>query len=173
MDLQLVERENVIIGQDFLTWLWFRSESGEGAFKLDDGRSFSLNMEQRISVQGGDGEGVETATVSSPRGVLSEAKTGLRTGKKVNKAQIRFELDSDEWLVQVKADDFGMSGLKTPKIDTKDEEGDDPDAKFLEKIYLIETCLKMYDVVFTEFLNVRLTPGWNAEAAQVQEWIED
>ncbi len=119
MDLSLVERENVLLGQDFLTWLWYKTDNDNVLFQLEDKRTFSLQMEQKVSVQGGDGEGVETATVSSPRGELTEAKTGLRTGKKVNKAQLLFTMDQDEWLMQVNSKDFGLSGLKTPKIRQK------------------------------------------------------
>lgn len=172
MDLALVERENTIIGQDFLTWLWFKTESESPLFTNKDNHTFSVNMEQRVSVQGGEGEGKETASVSSPRGELTEAKTGLRTGKKVNKAQLRFELDQDEWLLQLKADDFSLSGFKTPKINTKDEEGDDPDAKFLEKLYLMEKCLHMLDTVFTVFLRMRVSKEWDAEADRIKDWIE-
>ncbi len=172
MDLALVERENSLIGQDFLTWLWFKTEAETPLFSNKDNHTFHVNMEQRVSVQGGEGEGKETASVSSPRGELTEAKTGLRTGKKVNKAQLRFEMDQDEWLLQLKSDDFSLSGFKTPKIQTKDEEGDDPDAKFLEKIYLIEKCLDMLDTVFAVFLKVRLSKDWDAEADKVKDWIE-
>lgn len=171
MDLQLVERENVLLGQDFLTWLWYKTESENALFAIKDKRTFSVNMEQRVSVQGGDGEGVETATVSSPRGELTEAKTGLKTGKKVNKAQLRFEMDQDEWLMQVKADDFGLSGFKTPKINTKDDDGDDPDSKFLEKLFLLERGLEMLDAVFTRFLALRLSREWTEESAAVKLWI--
>jgi hypothetical protein len=90
----------------------------------------------------------------------------------VQRAQLRFEMDQDEWFVQLKADDFSLSGFKTPKINTKDEEGDDPDAKFLEKIYLLEKCLDMLDTVFAVFLKVRLDKGWDAEADKIKDWIE-
>jgi hypothetical protein len=171
MDLSLVERENVLLGQDFLTWLWYKTDSETVLFALEDKRTFSLQMEQRVSVQGGEGEGLETATVSSPRGELTEAKTGLRTGKKVNKAQLLFTMDQDQWLVQVNAADFGLSGLKTPKISTKDDEGDDPDAKFLEKLFLLERCLEMFDIVFAQFLALRMSKGWAEEVARVKLWI--
>jgi hypothetical protein len=171
MDLSLVERENVLLGQDFLTWLWYKTDSETVLFALEDKRTFSLQMEQRVSVQGGEGEGVETATVSSPRGELTEAKTGLRTGKKVNKAQLLFTMDQDQWLVQVNAADFGLSGLKTPKISTKDDEGDDPDAKFLEKMFLLERCLEMFDIVFSQFLALRMSKDWAEESARVKLWI--
>ena len=172
MDLSLVERENTILGQDFLTWLWYKTDVENVMFALEDKRTFTLQMEQKLSVQGGEGETKATATVSSPAGELSEAKTGLRTGKKVNKAQLLFSMDEDNWLVQVNSTDFGLSGLKTPKIATKDDEGDDPDAKFLEKMFLMEKCLEMLDVVFTQFLTLRMNKNaWEEESASIKLWI--
>lgn len=171
MDLSLVERENTLLGQDFLTWLWYKTDSDNVLFSLKDKRTFTLQMEQKISVQGGEGETKATTTVSSPGNEMSEARTGLLHGKKVNKAQLLFSMDQDNWLVQISAADFGLSGLKTPKIATKDDEGDDPDAKFLEKIFLIERCLEMLDVVYTQFLTLRMSKDWKEEAANVKLWI--
>ncbi|QJB58026.1 hypothetical protein [Pseudodesulfovibrio sp. zrk46] len=171
MDLSLVERENTLLGQDFLTWLWYKTDNETVLFQLEDKRTFSVHMEQKVSVQGGEGETKATATVSSPGGELSEAKTGLLTGKKVNKAQLLFSMDEDDWLVTVSAADFGISGLKTPKVATKDEEGDDPDGKFLEKMFLVERCLEMVDIVFTQFLKLRMSKDWREESAAVKLWI--
>ena len=81
MDLALAERENTILGQDFLTWLWHATEARNGIFKDREGREFHLRMEERLSVQGGDGEGLESASVKSPSGELTEARSGLRTGQ--------------------------------------------------------------------------------------------
>lgn len=171
MDLSLVERENTLLGQDFLTWLWYKTDNDNILFQLEDKRTFSLQMEQKVSVQGGEGETKSTATVSSPGGELDEAKAGLLTGKKVNKAQLLFSMDQDDWLLTVNAADFGLSGLKTPKVATKDEDGDDPDSKFLEKMFLVERCLEMFDIVFNEFLKLRMSREWNEEAAKVKLWI--
>lgn len=171
MDLSLVERENVLLGQDFLTWLWYKTDNDNPHFELEDKRTFSVQMEQKVSVQGGEGETKATATVSSPAGELNEARAGLLTGKKVNKAQLLFAMDEDDWLVTVNAADFGLSGLKTPKISTKDDEGDDPDAKFLEKIFLIERCVEMVDILFAHFLKLRMSRDWEEEAAKVKLWI--
>lgn len=80
--LMLAERENTLLGQDFLTWLWYKSEIQDGMFELDNGERFMLYMEQRMSVQGGDGENVDTATVNSASGDMTEVLYGLKTGKK-------------------------------------------------------------------------------------------
>ena len=173
MDLQLAERENSLLGQDFLTWLWFKSERTNGWFKTREDEHFALNMEQRISVQGGDNDGKETASVSSPRGVLTEARTGLKHGKKVSKAQIRIEIEEESWIMTLKADDFGISGFKTPKVDTKTEEGDDPDSKFYEKMFLLEKCLNMLDDVYVQFVELRVDGNWAQEIQEMRKWIEE
>ena len=171
MDLSLVERENTLLGQDFLTWLWYKTDNDGSLFQLIDKRTFNVQMEQKVSVQGGEGETKATATVSNPGGELSEAKTGLLTGKKVSKAQLLLSMDEDDWLVTINSTDFGISGLKTPKIATKDDEGDDPDAKFLEKIFLIEKSIEMLDVVFAVFLKLRMSKDWKEESANIKLWI--
>ncbi|XPV77232.1 MAG: hypothetical protein ACNI27_04745 [Desulfovibrio sp.] len=172
MDLQLADRENSLLGQDFLTWLWFRSERNNSWFQTKGGDHFALNMEQRISVQGGDNDGKETASVSSPRGVLTEARTGLRHGKKVSKAQIRIEIEEESWIMTIKSDDFGLSGLKTPKVDTKQEDGDDPDSRIFEKIFLLEKCLTYLDDIYMQFVDLRVDGNWAEELIHMRKWIE-
>ncbi|WP_320170444.1 hypothetical protein [Maridesulfovibrio sp.] len=171
--LMLAERENTLLGQDFLTWLWFKSEINDGMFEQENGERFMLYMEQRMSVQGGDGENVDTATVNSASGDMTEVLYGLRTGKKVTRAQLKMEIDENVWQVQIKAEDFAMGGLKTPKVDMKDEEGDDPDGKFLEKIYLIEKCMTLFDRVFKEFITLRISEQWQDEVAKFRHWLRE
>jgi hypothetical protein len=171
MDRTLTERENTILGQDFLTWLWHATEARGGVFKDRDGREFHLRMEERLSVQGGDGEGLESASVKSPSGELTEARSGLRTGKKVNRAQLRFDRDPEAWQLTLKDTDFSLSGLKTPKIESGKSDDDDPDARVLEKMFLVEQCLELLDGVYREFLAVRLSPKWAEETRTVATWI--
>ncbi len=167
------ELTDVILGQEFLTWLWFKSEAGSGQFRNSEGVTFGVYMEQRISVQGGEGESLETATVSGPMSELREARLGLSTGKKVNRALLRIERDADTWSVSLKAEDFQLNSMKTPVIE-KDGEDDDPDGAFLEKIYLIESCLGYIYEVYRQFLTVRLSPAdWQEEVKAFRNWLAD
>ena len=107
MDLMmLAERENSLLGREFLTWLWFASDSRDGRFTATDGTDFTLHMEKKISVQGGEGESLETATVSGPGAELTEARAGLLAGKKVDKALVVVEIDADAWQLQLSSKDF-------------------------------------------------------------------
>ncbi|MDD2219797.1 MAG: hypothetical protein PHO79_07010 [Desulfoplanes sp.] len=171
MDLERATTQATLIGQDFLTWLWATSEQHRGRFTTASGEDFSLFVEQRVSVQGGEGEGKETAVCSGPMAELKEARMGLRTGKKVGQAKLRIEHDENAWQVQINADTFALSGLKTPKVDTHVEEGDDPDAIFLEKIFLIEKCMLYLDTVFSIFIKLRMSSQWNSEIERIRQWM--
>lgn len=166
----LGQTTDILLGQEFLTWLWFRSDTAPDAFRDAGGLPFAVSMEQRIVVQGGEGEARETATVSGAFSPLREARLGLATGKQVTRALLRLEKDGLAWQLTLKAEDFSLGSLKTPKVE-KDSEDDEPDAAFLEKIYLIESCTDLLDGLFREFLTLRLSPAWTKEALAVRRWI--
>jgi hypothetical protein len=166
----LGQSTDLILGQEFLTWLWFRSATGT-VFNDKTGRPFAVAMEQRIVVQGGEGEHVETASVSGIDSELREARTGLTTGKKVTRAQLRIERDPESWQVTLKAADFSLGSLKTPKIDRMDRDDADPDSLFFEKMYLVESCLELLDVMYAAFLAVRLGKTWSDEVGRLREWM--
>ncbi|MGE4299869.1 MAG: hypothetical protein AB7E47_17770 [Desulfovibrionaceae bacterium] len=172
MDAYLGQTKDIIMGQDFLTWLWFKSETGSGIFRTRDNTEFNLVMEQRISVQGGEGETLETASVSGATSPLTEARTGLSTGKKVTKAMLRIDSGPDTWQVSIKAEDFSLHSLKTPVVEKPDDQDDDPDGAFLEKMYLLEKCMACIDATYEQFLQQRLSPTWTDEVRKVRAWVQ-
>jgi hypothetical protein len=172
VDLQLAGEKGTILGRDFLTWLWFKSENQNGIFKTKNGEDFALYLEQKVVVQGGEGERLEKAMCTGAMSELREARLGLRTGKKVVQAKIKLEQDSNEWIVEVDASNFTFSGLKTPKVRTKMEEGEDPDGVFLEKIFLVEKALGFFDDVFNSFVDIRMSIHWQGEVEALRKWLE-
>ncbi|MFO7877493.1 MAG: hypothetical protein R6U55_13015 [Desulfovermiculus sp.] len=171
VDVHKAELLAPFIGQDFLTWLWFCTETGRGTWTTGAGEAVMLSMTQRVAVQGGEGESRDTATSAGPQSRLREARLGLRSGKKVHQARVHMEMDENHWQVQIRAEDFALSGLRTPKVELKVEEGEDPDARFLEKMYLIDKCLEVMDLAFSSFVHRRLSSDWPDEVKAVQEWI--
>lgn len=159
-----------ILGEEFLTWLWYQSDTAPASFKTDKGEPFNVYMEQRIVVQGGEGEKKETASVSGSLSPLREARFGLATGKKVCRALIRLEKDDFVWQFTVKAEDFTFGSLKTPKIDSTDKD-DDPDALLLEKIYLLELAISLFDSLYLSFLRLRLSSQWDKEVLEMGAWL--
>ena len=75
---------DTVLGQEFLTWLWFRSENHPLGFQDKNG-SFTVAMEQRIVVQGGEAAVAFDAALYRPRpledllgglGVIPKARLG-------------------------------------------------------------------------------------------------
>ena len=168
------ENTDLIIGQEFLTWLWFRSETAD-VFRLTTQKAesdpFTVAMEQRIVVRGGEGEQQETATVSGSCSPLREARLGLQTGKQVVRALIKLEKDGMDWQVTLRAEDLSLNSFRTPKI-SREDTSEDPDALFLEKIYLIELGLAMLDEIFRQFLVIRLSAqSWQQEIKAIEKWM--
>ena len=159
-----------VLGEEFLTWLWFQSDVAPGAFVDKDGQPFSVSMEQRIVVQGGQGEAKETASVAGTLSPLTEARFGLGKGKKVTRATIRLEKDGLAFQFTLSADDFTLGSMKLPKVE-KPEEDDDPDAMLLERFYLMEVCLGLLESLYAPFLRLRLSAVWSETVQEITAWI--
>ena len=159
-----------VLGKEFLTWLWFQSDVAPGAFVDKDGQPFSVSMEQRIVVQGGQGEAEETASVAGTLSPLREARFGLGKGKKVTRATIRMEKDELAFQLTLSADDFTLGSMKFPKVE-KPEEDDDPDAMLLERFYLMEVCLGLLESLYASFLRLRLSAAWGETVQEITAWI--
>ena len=167
------ESPNGMLGQDFLTWLWFQSDVAPSFFRTDDGHSFLVALRKRVAVTGFVGMDRETASVaaSDADSFLSEARLGLHRGKKVASALICLMKDDFGFDVSVKAADFSLNSLKTPKIDKSDRD-DDPDALFLEKVFLIETAVTLLDSLYRQFLGLRLDEGkWKKTTDEMMKWM--
>ena len=159
-----------VLGEEFLTWLWFQSDVAPGAFVDKDGQPFSVSMEQRIVVQGGEGDARETASVAGTLSPLTEARFGLGKGKKVTRATIRLEKDELAFQLTLSADDFTLGSMKLPKVE-KPAEDEDPDAMLLERFYMMEVCLGLLESLYATFLRLRLSAAWGETVQEITAWI--
>jgi hypothetical protein len=164
------ESSDALLGQEFLTWLWYKSDTEPDAFFDKNDAPFSVYMEQRIVVQLGEGEAKETTSVAGTFSPLREARFGLGMGKKVIRALMRLEKDGMAFQFTLKAENFALGSVKVPKSDNKDKD-DDPDAVILEKFYLLEICLDLLDSLYSHFLKLRFSSDWRTEVAHIGRWL--
>lgn len=161
----------LILGKDFLTWLWYKSDHSPGFFKDISGNPITVTMNKRVTVESQDTENREVSVVSGDASPLKDARFGLGRGKKVTSAIIGLEKDGLEFQLGLKAGDFSLHSLKIPKIDISDK--DDTDALILEKIYLMESCVEMLDNIYKTFIELRLSDSWEKELKAIREWMMD
>jgi hypothetical protein len=170
--ISFAQSADMMLGQEFLTWLWHKSDAQPDAFRDAENTPFQLAMGHRVVVQGGEGDTLETASVSGALSPLREARFGLATGKQVTSAVLLLEQDGLRWQLSLRAEDFAVSSLRAPKTDRNDADGD-PDAPLLERIWLMERCMALLDSLYAVFLRLRLSPQWADEARRVHAWMAE
>jgi hypothetical protein len=176
-------RDNQWLGWDFLLWLLQRGINGEGDFSVcrgghfGAGERFSAWIDDRIQLQGGGEEGgVQKVSVSGSQDNYLEAISALKSGKRITSATICMEKDENPWKLTLKGDTFGFASFKCPQIriekDATVDQMSEREAAFYERMYLLEQGIQLFDSLFTAFLRERLSAGWTARTATIQQWLD-
>ncbi len=176
MDLVDIIAEKYFFGQEFLTWLWYKSEERGGSIDLPGIGDLTVVFEKHIMLESGDGDSFEKVICQGLQAELKEARTGLRMGKKLEQARILLARGEYEWNLTIKASRFEFKSVKSPKTMAASEESDDPDAvegRIIEKISLYEEVLHLIDELFRLYLNIRLSDSWEAELEKIRNWINE
>jgi hypothetical protein len=170
--MQLLERvgSTEFIGREFLVWLWFKSETGEGSFPLGEARSAEIWYDGRIVLQPDQDDRDEKVICLGETSRSREARFALAERKAVTEAKIRLSIGDDEWSFILDATWLNFKSFKTPRVVQDDKE--DPDGLFYEKFYLIEQALSALDAVFSSFIKLRLSADWEArELPALLQWV--
>ena len=159
------------LGYEFLTWLWFLIEDGGGSIKLADGRPAELNLGERmVLVLPADGK--ERVICTTQANELHEARTALRQGKLVDELQLFLRVQDNEYFLTLDSFLWAVKGLKTPK-QLPDSDGEDPEGKFLEKMYFMEEVTSALTAFFGLFLAKRLSSAWDSDTLpRLKKWTE-
>ncbi len=166
------QEEASLIGREFMTWLWFKSEERSGRISLPDGDEVELNFLKRISLEAGEGEYSQGVVCHGLHAELKEGKEAIRQGKKVKNAGLKLIHDQNEWEFMLKADNFHFQSLKLPPAEWQ-ENDEDPSGKMLERIYLIENAARTIDRLYDLFLSIRYSPQWDEkEVKLLSKWLQ-
>jgi hypothetical protein len=159
------------LGSEFLTWVWFYLERLGGTIQAGE-RVANIHLGERmVLVLPGDRK--ERIVCTTQTNFLHEARTGLRQGKVVDEAQFYITVGENEYLLTLDSSLWAVKGLKTPR-QLPDYGREDPDGRFLEKMYFIEEVFSVLEALYTRFLTERLTSGWETDTlAQLQKWINE
>ena len=174
MDLVDIIAEKKFLGQEFLTWLWYKSEERGGAVLLPESGDIQLVFEKYMILESGEGESLERLICKGLQTELQEARTGLLMGKKLEQARVYLARGDYEWRLTLGATLFEYRNVVLPRTVTASDEGTDPvavEAKTLERIGMSEEALRTIDELFRLFLGLRTGPDWAEELAGLKRWI--
>ncbi len=179
MDLIELINEKRFLGQEFLTYLWHRSET-EGSIDVN-GDSVEIAFDYTMQLECGEGEacrriatkGTPTASASE----LVEAKTAIAVGKKIEQAKILMSVNGAEFWLTANGRLLSLTGVKLPKVAPTEDAGDDETLSrqglVLERIGLITIVTRTIDAIYRDFLMLRTDPqAWAAEVKKISAWAE-
>lgn len=175
MDLLDQMHRTAFLGAEFLTWLWYRSEQQEGVFTLDEkllgaeesSSSFEVWFDDKLIVGSHLVDAQENHFKGGHPTSSLEARTALRLGKLATEAKLRIVRGTQEWTLAFKAANFSLGGVKVPAVLSKED-----DEKFYERMFLLEQLDQMVRGLYNQFLQIRLSPGWeSAELPGIHQWI--
>ncbi len=159
------------LGNEFLLWLWRRSDVDRGEFGIESDGSRtsiafvldrSLDLECAWSV---------TGKTSLQNGVMTRAPEALRAlqiGKWPRKAGLTIATADETWQATLQGDRFQVSALRLerPKEDVK---------SIRELIEHRIESLGRFDrallALFESFLNERAGKHWSGESRRISDWI--
>ncbi len=160
------------LGEEFLTWLWFRSEMAGGRIDLQ-GEMVEVVFERFIVLEGvGPGSSAKSTLVS--RGAeadLSDAKGGLALGKKVAKAHLNVAMGDRRWRFTLAGPGLVFSSFRLPE--DGDEEGElDHAGRVMDRLGLMEEAISVVERLFDLFLDIRMdNRRWVEEKRGLRRWI--
>jgi len=160
-------------GREFLTWLWYKSEEKEGIISIVPEGDVELQFTRRIVLASGDGDYSEQIVCQGMHSDLKEGKEALRQGKKIKEARIKMCRDAVTWEFTFKADRFQFQSLKLPDAMGMEDDETDDEGKTLERIYLLESAMKMMERLFETFLQIHLLRKWESEeTTRMAQWLQ-
>jgi len=164
--------DSSLIGREFLTWLWYKSEERGGRIGLTKDEEVELNFLKRIVLEAGEGEYSQGVVCHGIHAELKEGKEAIRQGKKVKEAGIKLIYNQNEWEFTFRADSFNFQSLKLPVMDWH-ETPEDPSGHLLERIYLVENAVKTMNNLYESFLRIRFSSQWEEkELKLLSGWLK-
>ena len=160
--------EEVFIGRDFITWIWFFCERKESEIKIKQFGNFAVTVDGPLSFVS-DGEGALESSVKKGNPLRSaEASAALKVGKKLNKAKLIIVQDDKIWNTTFDADNFTFSGITLP-------EGEEMEyhSRFAERVDSLSVLKVVITELFLEFLKAVDASNKEKTTTELVAWIKE
>ena len=174
MDLVDLIQEKRFMGQEFLAWLWYKSEERGGSVDIPGTGDVLVVFEKHMLLEFGEGEANETVICRGLQTELKEARTSLMMGKKPEQARIRLARGDYEFSVTMTAATMEFRNVRLPKTVDEGDERDDAESlegRILERISLLEELNSLINDLFRMFIKVRASDQWANELQKIRQWV--
>ncbi len=161
--LRFLQQSRTFLGREFLTWLWFQSETlGHGV-----GEGWKLFVDDRM-VLSTSGSAVQSHSLKGGApAYATEARVALREGKLAQEMKILLQKDDRSWSFTLTADDLSPRSLKIPEAEASDFVG------LVEmRLELMEAPVRLIESLYSQYLELRQGPHFEAVRKSLHDWMQ-
>ena len=167
MRQMVIESDADFLGQEFLTWLWWRCETAAGGtFTLRGERTVGIAFDSMLQFAAPEDE-TETTLRHGLPSRSDEARAALRHGRLLAKAQLLVAEGARQWTVAIAGASLALSARLPEDADECECDADRTADRAANWLALHE----IVDGLFRQFLAVRVGAGWREESQAMAEWM--
>jgi hypothetical protein len=161
-------RGRTYLGRELLTWLLWRSESGDALVEVD-GAGVVVLFTGRILLRGLAGDVTEVAARGAAAPYAAQVRRALASGLLVHQARLRLTHGERAFELTLDAEHLDVRAAKLPELLTEAE-----DDRAAERLDLCEQLGRIVDALVAAFLEVRGGRGWTRSTVPaLRAWMED
>jgi hypothetical protein len=156
------------LGREMLTWLLWRTESGEPLLEVD-GTPLSAIFTGRLTLRGIAGEVTELTVkgAEAPYSVL--VRQAIARGLLLCSARLQLTHGEKSYEVTLDAEHLDVRGAKLPELMTEEE-----DDQLQERLYLVEQLSMLISALLEDYLKLRSSKRWRGEVVPaIKAWLEE
>lgn len=160
-------RGRTYLGRELLTWLLWRSESGDPVAELDVAGLVVL-LTGKVLLRGLAGDVVELAARGPAAAYAPQVKRALASGLLVHQARLRLTAGERTWEATLDAEFLDVRAARLPELLTEEE-----DDRAAERLALCEELGRMVDALVAAFLAERAGKAWRKKTVPaLLEWMK-
>jgi len=157
------------LGNEFLLWLWFQTDMLTDTFKLADDSEVALMFARILALDCPRAQTGNEAFASEGPSRLPEARRGAQAGKLPRKAGFTAVRHDQQYEFKLHAETMAIASAKLPPL----PEGiTGSRAKLEERITQVRSLHETLDLLYSHFLDRRLTASWVDELFEMQRWLK-
>ena len=157
------------LADEFVLWLWYRSERDFTTFRLSTGDTVDLWVDDRLAFASSQEDKAVSTFKGGAPSTLPEARLSILSGRRIAEVRLGMRRGEAEWSFSLKVKGGGLliQGLKIPAVVK-----DGPEEMVYERMYLIDAVTEVLGDLFTQYFNLRTSPEWDAsERAGLHGWL--
>ena len=162
------EPAQAFLGEEFLTWLWFRRDTEGGEFQLGE-RTVEIALDDFLAFAPGESDETEQTLRKGLPTRTAEARAALRSGRRVRSAKLLVADGNQHWSLVLDGPTLQMSSVRMGEEDSDDTTPRD------RSVARAAGFVDVFDVVagvYELFLRDRLRQDYLATSGESQaQWM--